>query len=105
MAIRTTGFHRKLKVSMRWSNITVLKKVFCFEHGTCFLQQTLLYAAVGVPGSTHDSRLLKVTRLYQQLSEGEIFPNKCLHLGHSGEILLVTIGGSALPQHSWLLTV
>ena len=56
-----------------------------------------------MPGSTHGSQLLKNTRSYQQLSGGEIFPDKCLHLGHSGEIPLVTIGDSACPQHSWLL--
>ena len=71
--------------------------------GLASYNKRFLYAAVGAPGSKHDSRLLKNTRLYQQLSEGEIFPNKCLHLGYSGEIPLVTIGDSAFPQHSWLL--
>ena len=51
----------------------------------------------------HDSQLFKNTRLYQQLSEGEIFPNKCLHLGHFEEIPLVIIRGSTFPQHCCLL--
>ena len=57
--------------------------------GLVSYNKRFLYAALGVPGSTHhDSRLLKNTRLYQQLSV---------------EILLVTIGDSTFPQHSCLL--
>ena len=89
---------------------TKLKQYYSFKKrysvsnmGLVSYNKRFSHAAVGVPGSTHDSRLLKNTRLYQQLSEGEIFPNKCLHLGHSGEIPLVTIGDSAFPQHSWFL--
>ena len=84
---------------------TKLKQYYSFKkrYFVSNMEKRFLYTAVGAPGSTHDSRLLRNTRLCQQLSEGEIFLNKCLHLGHSGEIPLVTIGGSTFPQHSWLL--
>ena len=89
---------------------TKLKPYFSFKKrysvsnmGLVSHNKRFLYAAVGAPGSTHDSRLLKNTRLYQQLTNGEILPDKYLNLGNAGEIPLVTIGDSAFPQHSWLL--
>ena len=89
---------------------TKLKQHYSFKKrysvsnmGLVSYNKRFLYAAVRAPGSTHDSQLLKNTRLSQQLSEGEMLPDRCLHLGHPGEIPLVTIGDSAFPQHSWLL--
>ena len=52
--------------------------------GLASCNKRFLQSAVGAQGSTHDSRLLKNTKLYQQLSEGEIFPVKCLPLGYYG---------------------
>ena len=54
--------------------------------GLASCNKRFLQSAVGAQGSTHDSRLLKNTKRYQQLSEGEIFPVKCLPLGYYGEI-------------------
>ena len=71
--------------------------------GLVSYNKRFLYAAVQATGSTYDSQLLKNTRLYQQLSEAEIFPDKCVHLRHPRGMALVTIGDSAFPQHSSLL--
>lgn len=62
-----------------------------------------LYAAVGAPGSTHDTRILKSTRLYQSILKGEISLEKAITFEGSSNISLVTIGDSAFPKHPWLL--
>ena len=62
-----------------------------------------LLAAVGAPGSTHDSQLLRNYQIYSQIENGEIFPNQCLNLSPYGEIPLTTIGDSAFPSSPWLL--
>ena len=38
--------------------------------------KSFLYATVGAPGSTHDVRMLKNTRLYRSILKGEIFRKK-----------------------------
>ena len=36
--------------------------------------KSFLYAAVRAPGRTHDARMLRSTRLYQSILNGELFP-------------------------------
>ena len=62
-----------------------------------------LFAAVGAPGSTHDARMLKSTRMYHRILNGDVLPNRSMYLDGSGEIPLVTVGDSAFPRHPWLL--
>ena len=76
MISRTTGFHRKLRVPMHWSMgwipylhnykiEAIFKKSYSVSNkGVVSYNKSFLYAAVEAPGSTHDSRLLKNTRLY-----------------------------------------
>ncbi|XP_046858673.1 protein ALP1-like [Xenia sp. Carnegie-2017] len=62
-----------------------------------------MFAAVGAPGSTHDSRLLKNCEVYSEIEHGKVLPKKSLNLQPCGEIPLTTVGDSAFPSHSWLL--
>ena len=62
-----------------------------------------LYCGVGAPGSTHDSRMLRSTSLYEKIISGNIIPDKGITLGDFGNIPLVTIGDTAFPKHVWLL--
>ena len=64
--------------------------------------KSFLYATVGAPGSTHDVRMLKNTRLYRSILSKN-FSEKAMTLQGSGNIPLVTIGGSVFPRHPWLL--
>ena len=52
-----------------------------------------MWAAVGAPGSIHNSTLKKLSNL---------FPNQCFNLSPYREIPL-TIGDSAFPSRPWLL--
>ena len=62
-----------------------------------------LYCSVSAPGSTHDSRMLCTTSLYEKIISGNIIPNKGIALGDFGNIPLVTIGDTAFPKHARLL--
>ena len=62
-----------------------------------------MWAAVGAPGSTHDSRLLRSCGIYSDIESGHVLPNRSLNLDPHGEILFTTVGDSAFPNHSWLL--
>ena len=57
-----------------------------------------VYAAVGAPGSTHDTRLLKESSVYSDIINGNVIPDRVVQLGDFGEIPLVTIGDSVFPQ-------
>ena len=64
----------------------------------------ILNLTCNAPGSTHDSRLLKRSRIYSEYQAGRALPNMHLQLdGDLGEIPLVTVGDSAFSQHAWLL--
>ena len=62
-----------------------------------------LYAAVGAPGSTHDARLLKQSPIFHKILKGDVLPDRVISLGDFGYVPLVTVGGSAFPQFSWLI--
>ena len=89
---------------------THLKQYFSFKKRYTVTNMALisynkrfLYAAVGAPGSTHDSRLLRNCSLYKKIIAGDAIPQKSVNLGNYGEIPYVTIGDSAFPKHSWLV--
>ena len=71
--------------------------------GLISYNKRFLYVAVGAPGSTHDSRLLKNCSLYKNILVGDAVPQKSVNLGNYGEIPYVTIGDVAFPKHSWLI--
>lgn len=54
-----------------------------------------MFAAVGAPGSTHDSRLLRSCNIYSEIEKGHIFPNRSVNLHPYGEIPFATVGDSA----------
>ena len=62
-----------------------------------------LYAAVGAPGSTHNSRLVKESSIYSDIINGNVIPDRVVQLGDIGEIPLVTIGDSHFSQFAWLI--
>ena len=62
-----------------------------------------MWAAIGAPGSTHDSRLLKSSEIYAGIENGHVLPNRSLRLGLYGDVPVTTVGDSAFPSHSWLL--
>ena len=56
------------------------------------------------PGSTHDARLLRLTKLFDDIQSGGGLPHNVLDLGDGfGEVPLVTVGDSAFPQFAWLV--
>ena len=65
--------------------------------------KSFLCATVRAPGSTHDARIFKSTRLYQSILNGEISPEKAMTLEGSCNIPLATIGDIAFARHSRLL--
>ena len=98
------GFHvyvsSKLKQSYSFEKRYTMTNLALIGNNT-----GILYAAIGAPGSTPDSRMLKSTQLYQDIIRGNVIPNIQLHLEGSGETPLCTIGDSAFPRHPWLLKV
>ena len=63
----------------------------------------LYYCGIAAPESTHDSRMLRSTSLYEKIISGNIIPDKGITLGDFGNIPLVTIGDAAFPKHPRLL--
>ena len=55
---------------------------------------------VGMPGSTHDSRMLYRSSLYQKAEAGTLFPECVNHEGFSSYLL----GDAGYPLKQWLLT-
>ena len=62
-----------------------------------------LYEAVGVPGSNHDTRMLKESSFFDEVLSGRALPDRKINLGEFGDISLVTIRDSAFPRFSWLI--
>ena len=62
-----------------------------------------LYAPVDAPGSTHNARLLKESFIFHKILKGHVLPDRVFSLGDFGYVPLVTVGGSAFPQFSWLI--
>ena len=96
------GFH--VYVSSKIKSYFSFKKRYTMSSmGLVGYNKRFLFAAVGAPGSTHDARMLKSTRMYHRILNGDVLPNRAMYLDGSGEIPLVTVGDSALPRHPWLL--
>lgn len=90
---------------------TRLKNYYSFKHkytvtnmGLVGYDKRFLQLTCNAPGSTHDARLLRRSKLYQDIQLGHGLPNKYVNLGDDlGDIPLVTIGDSAFPQFAWLV--
>ena len=59
-----------------------------------------LDVVVGMPGSTHDSRVLRRSSLYQRSMSNTLFPEGVTFEGFSPYL----IGDSGYPLHQWLVT-
>ena len=62
-----------------------------------------IWAAVGAPGSVHDSRFLKSCDLFAEIQQGHVFPNTVLRTREYGDIPITTVGDSAFPRYTWLI--
>lgn len=96
------GFH--VYVSTALKNFYSYKKRYSVTNmGFIGHNKRFMWAAVGAPGSTHDSRLLQNCEIFSQLEEGHVLPNRSLNLYPHGEIPITTVGDSAFPSRPWLL--
>lgn len=96
------GFH--VYISTKLKNFYSFKKRYSVTNmGFIGNNKRFMWAAVGAPGSTHDSRLLKNCNIYSDINNGHVLPNKSLSLSSYGKIPFTTVGDSAFPSHPWLL--
>ena len=95
------GFH--VYVSTKLKNFYSFKKRYSVSSmGFIGSNKRFLWAAVGAPGSTHDSRLLKSCSLYNEIQNKQVFPNATVDLEEHGEIPYNTVGDSAFQKQPWL---
>ena len=91
------GFH--VYINNQLNNYFSFKKRYPMTNlGLIAYNKRFLYAAVGAPGSTHNSRLVKESSIYTDIINGNVIPDRVVQLGDFGGISLVTIGDSAFPQ-------
>lgn len=96
------GFH--VYISSKLKNFYSYKKRYSVTNmGFIGHNKRFMWAGVGAPGSTHDSRLLRSCNIYSEIEDGSVLPNMSLNLHPYGEIPLTSVGDSAFPNHSWLL--
>ena len=96
------GFH--VYVSTRLKNFYSFKKRYSITNMALIgYNKRFLWASIGAPGSTHDARLLRTSRIYSDIENGLVFPQTLLNLHPHGSIPFTTVGDSAFPSHSWLL--
>ena len=96
------GFH--IYVSTKLENFYSFKKRYSVTNmGFIGQNKRFMWAAVGAAGSTHDSRLLRNSKIYSDINNGLVFPNKSVNLSSYGEIPFTTVGDSAFPSNLWLL--
>jgi hypothetical protein len=96
------GFH--IFVTTKLKNFYSYKKRYTVTNMALIgHNKRFMFAAVGAPGSTHDSRLLKSCDIFSEIENGHILPHGSLNLSPFGEIPFVTVGDSAFPNRCWLL--
>ena len=84
------GFH--VYVSTKLKNFYSFKKLYSVSSmGFIGSNKRFLWAAVGAPGSTHDSRLLKSCSLYNEIQNKQVFSNATVDLEEHGEIPFTTV--------------
>ena len=91
--------HGKVYVSTKLKNYYSFKKRYSVSSMALVgANKRFLWAAVGAPGSTHDSRLLRSSDLYTEIQRGNVFPNTTLRLPEHGDIPITTVGDSATQR-------
>ena len=83
------GFHVYLSTHLK-QYFSLKKKYTVTNLGLISYNKRSLYAAVGAPGSTHDSRLLKNCSLYKKILAGDAIPQNKDFGGSSTAIYYVT---------------
>ena len=96
------GFHVQWTTKLK-NHYSFKKKYTVNNMGLVGFNKRFLAATVGAPGSTHDARLLRHTKVFTDIIQKKILPDKHINLGAHGEIPLVTIGDSAFPRFPWLI--
>ena len=96
------GFHVFIGSNLK-NHYSFKKRYSVSNMGLVSYNKRFLAACVDAPGSTHDSRLLQHTKIFNEIVAGRVLPNRGIDLGERGEIPLVTVGDCAFPRHSWLL--
>lgn len=92
------GFH--IYVSTKLKNFYSYKKRYSVTNmGIIGYNKRFMWAAVGAPGSTHDSNRLRSCGIYSDIESGHVLPNRYLNLHPYGEIPFTTVGDSAFPNH------
>ena len=77
------GFH--VYVSTKLKNYFSFKKRYSVSSmGFIASNKRFLWAAVGAPGSVHDSRLLKSRDLFAEIQQGHVFQILCYEQGSTG---------------------
>ena len=81
-------------------NFCSLKKIYSTKNmGLIGYNKRFLAATANVPGSTHDAHLLRYTEVFPRYCRW--IRNKTINLRQrSGEIPLVTVGGSVFPRYT-----
>ena len=59
-----------------------------------------LYCAVRARESTHDTRMLRNSAIYQKNVTGHTIPDRVIDLGEHGKMLLVNVGDTGFPKHA-----
>ena len=97
------GFH--VQVASNLKNHSSFKHKYTLSNmGLVGHNKRFLNLTCNAPGSTHDSRLLRVSKLFADIQDGGGLPQMYVDLGDGfGEIPLVTVGDSAFPQFAWLV--
>ena len=98
------GFHVHVSTHLK-NHFSFKNKYTITSMGLIGHNKRFLHLTTEAPGSIHDARLLRHSTLFQEISRGNIIPNKGINLGDAGEIPLVTItiGDSAFPRLQWLV--
>ena len=77
------------------NNFSFKKRYSVTNKGLIGHNTRFLWAAFGVPGTTHDSRLLKSCDIYDKIEKGLVLANKNMILHEYGAIPFTTVGDSS----------
>ena len=97
------GFH--VYATTKLKNFYSFKKRYSISNmGLVSYNKRFLDVTVNAPGRTHDARLLRSTKVFNDIVDRRVIPDKAINLGESfGEIPLATVGDSAFPRYTWLI--
>eukprot|EP00794_Sanderia_malayensis_P019813 gene19813-21752_t len=71
--------------------------------GVCDGTLKFISVSAGFPGSVHDSRILRNTRLYQDAMDGKVLQAPLFKLSRSISLKPYLVGDAAYPINDWLI--